>query len=214
VKVTVEHLPRRQALVSIEAEPKELEHSRQEAYKHLVVRARVPGFRPGKAPLTMVERHFGKAAFLDETLQHLVPELTQKALNENSLKPVGNPEFELSHTEPGKWKATVNLEPLVDLGAYRDIRIQPDLIIVDTAEVDKALEDLRFRTAPWEPVSRPSQADDLLIMDVYGEEDGKKVRRETEEGSEEEGDLMPDDPRGVAVGTRRDASDGRRVEQQ
>ena len=143
MKVTVEHLPQRQVVLSIEAEAKETEESRKLAYRHIVERARVPGFRPGKAPMSMVERYAGKAAFLQETIEHMIPDATEKAMEEHGIEPVGRPDIQLITTEPVAWKATIDLAPLVDLGKYHDIRIPEEPAEATDEEVDASIEELR-----------------------------------------------------------------------
>ena len=76
MKVTVENLPRREVVLSIEAEPDDVERYRQRAYQSLVQRAKIPGFRKGKAPLVMLERYLGKGALLEETLNRMIPDAT------------------------------------------------------------------------------------------------------------------------------------------
>ena len=175
MKVTVENLPARQVVLDIEADPEELEHARQHAYRHLVQRVKVPGFRKGKAPLVILERVLGKATVLEEAINHLVPEVTQRAIEENKIDAAGSPQIELSSEEPVSWKATVALTPEIDLGAYRQIRIKPEPVSIKKEQVDTVLEDLRFQQAPWEPVERKGAEGDLLTIDVYAEEDGKQV---------------------------------------
>ena len=175
MKVTVEHLPQRQVVLNIEADADEVERSKLVAYRHLVDRARVPGFRKGKAPMAMLERYTGKAVFMEEAMQHLVPEATGKAIEEQGIEAAGQPEIEIVDTEPVSWKATVDLAPAVDLKGYREIRIPLEPVKVSRAEVTEALEGLRFSQAPWEPVQRKSRMGDLVTVDIYAERDGRQV---------------------------------------
>ena len=175
MKVTVEHLPQRQVVLNIEAEPAEYEASQKLAYRHIADRARVPGFRPGKAPMAMVERWAGKAAFLQETIEHLVPEATQKAIREHGIEHVGSPDIELLTTEPIAWKATVDLTPIVDLGGYKDLRIPEDPVEATEEELTNSLEELRKQVAPWESVSRPVQDGDLVTLDMLATDGGKTL---------------------------------------
>ncbi len=175
MKVTVENLPAREVVLDIEADPEEFEHARQHAYRHLVQRVKVPGFRKGKAPLAVLERVLGKATVLEEAINHLVPEVTQRAIEENKIDAAGSPQIEISSAEPVSWKATVALAPEVDLGAYQKLRIRPETVTIKKDQVDTVVEDLRFQQAPWEPVKRKGAIGDLLTVDVYAEEDGKQV---------------------------------------
>jgi trigger factor len=175
LKVTVENLPAREVVLDIEADPEELEHARQHAYRHLIQRVKVPGFRKGKAPLVMLERVVGKAAVLDEAINHLVPEVTQRAIEENKIDAAGTPQIEISSEDPVAWKATVALTPEINLGAYQELRIKPEPVSIKGEQIDKVMEDLRFQQAPWSPVERKAATGDLLTIDVYVEEDGKQM---------------------------------------
>lgn len=175
MKVTVEHLPRREVVLEIEAESPEVEHARQAAYRKLVQRARIPGFRQGKAPLSMLERYLGKSTLLEETINHLIPEVTSEALKAQSIEAAGTPNIQISSVEPVRWKATVPLTPTVDLKDYKSLRIETPPVEVKPEEVDKVLEDLRFQQAPWQPVQRTAEPGDLLTLDIHGEEGGKTV---------------------------------------
>ena len=173
MKVTVETLPRRQVALNIEADQEEFEEARRHAYQHLAPRARVPGFRQGKAPLALVESFVGKAAFMEEALQHLVPEVTSKAMEEHEVEASGQPVIEDVSTDPVAWKATFDLQPEIDLGAYSEIRITPEPVVLEPETVDAELEKLRFEQAPWEPADRPSAMGDLLTIDILAEQDEK-----------------------------------------
>lgn len=175
MKVTVEHRPRREVVLSFEAEPTDLEQYRQKAYRHLVQRARIPGFRQGKAPLTVLERHLGKGVIMEEAINHLIPEATQKAIREQAIEAAALPSIQVSSTEPVAWKATVALVPKVDLGNYRDLRLEPEPVVVREELVDKVLEEIRFEHTPWQPVDRAALMGDLLTLDVQVEEDGRRL---------------------------------------
>ena len=176
MKVTVENLPRREVVLSIEAEPDDVERYRQRAYQSLVQRAKIPGFRKGKAPLVMLERYLGKGALLEETLNRMIPDATQKAIEEQSIEAATPPSIEVSSTEPAAWTAKVALTPTVDLGEYAAVRIEPRAVEVQDQQIDDLLEDLRFQQAPWEPADRASLMGDLLTLDVEVYQNGARVR--------------------------------------
>lgn len=175
MKVTVETLPQRQVLLNIEAEPEEVEESKKVAYRRLVHRARIPGFRRGKAPMAMLERYLGKAALLEEAIQHLIPDATNRAIEEQNIESASVPDIEISGTEPVTWKATVSLAPTVDLGDYLSLRVERVEVTIGPEEVDTVLEEIRFQQAPWEPVDRKTEMGDLVTMDVHAEEGGKSI---------------------------------------
>ena len=152
----------------VEAEPAEVEKSLSTAYRHLVNRVAVPGFRTGKAPREMLERHIGKGPMLEEALEHLVPELLGKAIEEKGIDVIARPQIEITNIEPVKFKATVSLPPTIELGNYHELRIEKEVVSVREEEVNKVVEQVRAQSAVWEPVERPVKFDDLVTIDLFG----------------------------------------------
>lgn len=173
MKVTQEPQEERQTILSIELEPPEVERHLDQASRRLAQRLKVPGFRPGKAPRWMVERLVGKEGLLDEAIESLVPEATQRALEQEKLDWSAPPSVEVAQREPLTLKATVPLTPVLELGDYRSLRVPEDPVEVDESEVDKALESLRREQAPWEPVERPVELSDLVVLDFSGTVEGE-----------------------------------------
>lgn len=159
----------------VEAEPDEVEKSLSDAYRHLVSRIEVPGFRRGKAPRSMLERHIGRGALLEEAVEHLVPELLGKAIDEQKVDIIARPQIEVTKIDPISFKATVSLPPVVELGDYREIRIDKEPVSVDEAEVDKVIEQVRQQHGTWEPVERPVKFEDLVTIDLFGTVEGENL---------------------------------------
>ena len=86
MKATADRIEGCQVVLQVEVEPEELERSLAQAYHHLVSRAKVPGFRQGKAPRHILERYLGKEALLDEALEHLIPEIYAQAVAEQEIR--------------------------------------------------------------------------------------------------------------------------------
>ena len=90
--------------------------------------ARIPGFRPGKAPITLVRRRFADD-IQGEVVQSLVPKYLEKALDEKKLVPVTRPEVdkvEFKEGEPLKFRAIFEVLPEFELGDYKDIHVHVD----------------------------------------------------------------------------------------
>jgi trigger factor len=168
VKVSAQKIPDSQVVLEIEVEPERVEKALDRAYRRLVTRTRVPGFRPGKAPRAMLERYLGRDALLREALDRLVPEVYQEATRQEEVEPIDLPELEVVTTEPLVVKATVPVRPAIDLGDYRQVRVLREPVEVPQEKVERALEDLRRRYAVLEPVDRPVQWGDILRADVIG----------------------------------------------
>jgi trigger factor len=116
--------------------------------------ARVPGFRPGKAPITLIQRRFADD-IKSEVLQSLVPEQVEKAVTESKLVPVTQPQIDkvdFSEDGPVKFRAVFEVLPEFELGQYKDLEVEVEDLKVEDADVDKGLEELRDRAATFVPV--------------------------------------------------------------
>jgi len=173
VKITRDKTEDCQAFLSIEMEPDEVEEGLKKAYSRLVKKANIPGFRKGKAPRDILERYLGKEALLNDALEHMLPEAYEKAIEEQAIEPFAQPQIELAQLEPPVFKATVPLKPNVELGDYKSIRIEKKPVEVKDEDVDRTIEYVRHNYATWEPVERPIEFNDLVVMDVESTIDGK-----------------------------------------
>jgi trigger factor len=133
--------------------------------------ARIPGFRPGKAPVTLVRRRFADD-IQGEVVQSLVPEFLEKALVEKNLNPITRPEvdkIEFKDGEPLKIHAVFEVLPEFELGDYKNLTVQIDEIAAGDAEVDKAIEEMRQRAATFVPVEgRPAKSGDSVLIKLKG----------------------------------------------
>ena len=145
------------------------------SYRRLAGRVRIPGFRPGKAPRSVVENHLGRKALVEEALDFMVPESLDQVLREQEIRPFMEPQLEVTGLEPVSFKAVVALEPTVELGDFRDIRLQPAVVAIGPAEINRVLERLQYENAPWEPAGRPAAFGDLVTLNVHGDIDGQEA---------------------------------------
>jgi trigger factor len=166
VKVTVEKIENSQEFLTIEMEPAEVEESLDGSYRRLVKKARVPGFRQGKAPRYILERYLGKQGLLEEALNDLVPKAYEKAIKEQNIEAYAQAQIEITQTEPVIFKAIVPLKPTVKLGDYHVIQDEPAAVEVTESQVNDVLEQLRHQRATWEPVERPVEFSDLVVLDI------------------------------------------------
>lgn len=133
--------------------------------------ARVPGFRPGKAPVTLIRRRFAED-IQGEVVQSLVPEYLEKALDEKKLVPVTRPaveKIEFKEGEPLKFRAVFEVLPEFELGDYKNLEVQVDAIETGDAQVDKAIEEMRERAATFVPVEgRAAKDGDFVLIKLMG----------------------------------------------
>lgn len=176
VKVTKEKIPESQIVLTIEVPQERLEGALDSAYQKLARRARIPGFRPGKAPRALVERHYGRETLIDEALDSLVPQVYREALErDQEIEPIDHPRLSVETVEPLVIKATIPVKPTVELGDYRSVRVERPPVEVDPERVDRTLEDLRRRYATLEPVDRPVQWGDVVRADLRAEVNGRTL---------------------------------------
>lgn len=168
MKAKAERIENSQVVLEIEVDPEEEENSLEEAYRRLVKKAEIPGFRKGKAPRAMFERFIGRDVLLQEAMERLVPQLLARAIEEQEIEPIDQPEVEVIQTDPVVFKATVPISPTVELGDYKEIRIPREPVEVTDEEVNRVIDRLREEQAPWSPAERPVQLGDLVTMDVEG----------------------------------------------
>ncbi len=156
-----------------------------EAVRRLARRTRVPGFRPGKAPRPVLERHLGPGAVLDEAVEHLVQDAYREALVEEDILPLTNADVEVVQAEEGKpliFKATVQVRPEVELGDYKDFNFGPEIDTIDDARVDQVLEELRDQNATLAAVEdRGAQDGDYAVISFVGSRDGEPFEGGTSE---------------------------------
>lgn len=152
--------------LQIEIEPERHAQAMEQAYKRLAPRVQIRGFRPGKAPRPLIEKQLGRHRLLDEAMDIIIPDAYREALQEQALTPVGQPSVELVSHEPLIFTATVPLQPVVDLGDYRSLRVPREPVTISDEQVEQSLRDLRRRYGTIEPVDRPAQAGDIVRGDL------------------------------------------------
>jgi len=166
VKVTVDKIENRQAHLTAEMDQAELDEGLNRAYSRLVRKYNVPGFRKGKTPRPILEQYLGKAAFLEDAVEHMAPDAYEKAVKEQDLKPIARPQIELEKTEPVTYKMIVPLEPVVKLGEYHQLKAAKESIQLKEEDTTNAIEQLRHQHAIWEPVDRQVNSRDLVTLDI------------------------------------------------
>lgn len=166
MKVTNEKIENSQAFLTVEMEPAEVEKSLQESYHRLVKKTSIPGFRKGKAPRPVLERYLGKESLFEDALNNLLPEAYEKAIKEQEIEAYAQPQIEVTQIDPLIFKVTVPLAPEVKVGNYHRIRVKPEPVELTEDDVKAALEQLRHQYATWEPVERPVELNDLVILDI------------------------------------------------
>ncbi len=131
-------------------------------------RSRIPGFRAGKAPLTLIEKKFGNDVKAD-IIDRLVPQYYSKALKEAGFVPVTLPQFEgtldFKRHEPLSFALTVEVRPKVGELNYVGLKVEDIPVNVDEKEIEDTIKGLQEGRAMFEVVEREIREDDLIIID-------------------------------------------------
>jgi trigger factor len=137
--------------------------------------ARVPGFRPGKAPVSLIRRRFAED-IKGEVVQSLVPERVEKAVTEQKLTPVSQPQVEkldFIEGQPLKFRAVFEVLPEFELGNYKDLELEMPTMDITDDDVTKTLEEMRERAAAFAPVEgRPAENGDYVQLKLTGTPEG------------------------------------------
>ena len=180
--------------------------------KDLARVARIPGFRPGKAPITLIRRRFAEE-IKSEVLQELVPNRLEQALGEANLVPVTRPQVEKVDWDLAggvKFKARFEVLPEFELGDYKNVEIEMDSADVTDADVDRAIEERREQAATFVPIEgRPIQDGDYAVLKMIGMPEGgsaEPIRMDNalcHVGSEETVAAFTENLRGANAGEHR-----------
>jgi trigger factor len=150
---------------------------------HFAKRVRIPGFRPGHAPTSLVHRHF-RDDIRSEVAQTLVPRFFQTAVKDHKWEVVGQPHFEDLKFEEGQpltCKASFEVFPDFELLPYKELEVEEEPVEVTDADVDKAVEELRERAATFEVVTdRPAADGDHLTVSYRGQDTSSPASPPTE----------------------------------
>jgi trigger factor len=201
---------RRELELEIPAE--EVTKASEKVAKEFAKMARVPGFRPGKAPISLIKRRFAED-IKSEVLQNLVPETVEKAVAEQKLSPVSQPQvdkLEFKEGEPVKFRASFDVLPEFTLANYKNLEIEmPEMNLTDE-DLNKALAEMQQRAAAFTPVEgRPVQNDDFVQVKLNGTPEGGGEPLQAESvlchvGAEETMEPFNENLRGTNVGDHKD----------
>lgn len=152
-------------------------------------KAKIPGFRPGKAPISLIEKRFGKEVEA-EVLDKVIPEYYSKALKEAEITPVATPTFEerldFKRNNPLNLLFAVEVLPKIENLEYENIKIKDIPVIVDEAEVEEYLKKLQEDKAVYEVAEKDVEKDDLVTFDyidcnIIGEESPPSLKEQISE---------------------------------
>jgi trigger factor len=178
VKSTVEQLSPTRVRINVEVPFTELKPDFDRAYKELAKQIRLPGFRPGKAPAKLLEARVGREALLDQVVNEALPSRYGQAVTESDVKPLGQPEIEVTKKEYGEelvFTAEVDVRPEFTLPDLSALKITVDPIEISDEDVDGELQSLRARFGTLTGVERPAASGDFVSIDLSATIGGEDV---------------------------------------
>ena len=167
----IEQTPRDDHQVQVIAEfgSEELEPFKGKAIHQIAQQAKIPGFRPGKAPANIIRRMYGDDAIEKEAVELMIDDVYPKIIEEAKLKPSGPGSLqEIVSSNPPKFSFLIPLEPDVQLGDYHSIRQEYKLEPVPEKKLEEVLRQYQMVFSTTEPVERPAANGDVLYVKLSG----------------------------------------------
>ncbi|EWT00458.1 trigger factor [Intrasporangium oryzae NRRL B-24470] len=180
MKSALETLSPTRVKMTVEVPFEELKPSLDAAIKHIGEHIQVPGFRKGKIPARIIEQRVGRAAVLEEAVNNALPTFYGQALEENAVRPLGQPEITdltvpAADGEDFVFVAEVDKRPEIELPDFSDIELTVDEAKVDDSDVEERLDALRARFGTLKGVERAVQDGDFVSIDLSAEIDGEDI---------------------------------------
>jgi trigger factor len=174
----LEHISETKKRLTVEIPADVIEQRIKQELANVGRKAKIPGFRQGKAPISLLEKRFGENVEAD-VLNKIVPEYYAKAMKEAKLSPVSHPEFEKSDHErnnPLVMTFTVEVLPEIKDLKYEGIKVKARESEVTDEEIETALKRVQAERMSYESVDRPAEKNDLLTVDFEVVEEGKEEK--------------------------------------
>jgi trigger factor len=164
---------------------------------------RLPGFRPGKVPMKVMQQRFGQGV-RQEVLGEVMSQSFQEAVVQEKLRPAGQPTIEPRNLEAGKdleYIATFEVFPEVEVNEMKEFAVERLVTSVTDADIDDIIDVFRKQQGSLEPVQRAAQDGDTVNIDYVGTRDGESFPGGSAEGSDLElgsGRMIPGFEEGIA----------------
>ncbi len=178
MKSAVETLSPTRAKLTVEVPFDELKPSLDAAYKKIAQQINVPGFRKGKVPPMVIDRQIGRSVILDEAINDALPQLYVRALQDNDVQPLAQPDIDITKFEDNEtleFTAEVDVRPKIELPDYNGIEVTVDDVAVTDQDVEEQVQSLRERFATLNDVDRAAADGDFVVVDLTASTDGEVV---------------------------------------
>ena len=180
MKVTVENIKGLNKDVKVFIDKETMNSYMDEKYEEIKSTVNLKGFRPGKVPKEVLKRQFGKAVF-GEVLDKVLKDTSTKALEENKIKPAGQPKLDLKTYGEDKeleYILSVTELPKVDVKSIESIKFDQYSVKIDNSETDKRIKEIAKNQPSFKEVSAETKAKegDLVTLDYQATVDGKEFK--------------------------------------
>ena len=180
MKVTVENIKGLNKDLKVLIDKETMNSYMDEKYEEIKGTVNLKGFRPGKVPKEVLKRQFGKAVF-GEVLDKVLKETSTKALEENKIKPAGQPKLDLKTYGEDKeleYVLSVTELPKVDVKSIETIKFDQYSVKIDDSETDKRIKEIAKNQPSFKDASPDTKAKegDLVILDYQATVDGKEFK--------------------------------------
>lgn len=168
---SIEHPDKTHIKLTIRGDADELAHVKEVVLKEAAKGLNVPGFRKGKVPANLVEKHVNANALQAEFIEHAVNDLYSKAVDEGDIRIVGQPSIEITKFVPYdtlEFVATTEVIGKIKLGAYKGLKVKKEAVKVSADDVKEVLSRLAARAATKEAVDRAAKLGDETVIDFKG----------------------------------------------
>ena len=185
MKTNVEKLSDTRVKLDVSVPFDELGREIDQAYKAIAQQVNIPGFRRGKAPRQLIDARFGRGPILEQVVNDMLPSRYDRALSENELNPLGQPDIEITKIEDNdvvEFTAEFDVRPEIEVPDFSKIDVTVPARKVDDEAVDKELDDLRGRFGELKDTKRKLKTDDFAVIDVEATVDGEKLDEASAEG--------------------------------
>ena len=180
MKVTVENKKGLNKDLKIFVDKKTMNSYMDERFEEIKSSINLKGFRPGKVPREILKRQFGKAVF-SEVLDKVLKETSSKALEQNKIKPAGQPKLDLKMYGEDKdleYVISVTELPKVDIKSIENIKFDEYIVKIDQNETDKRIKDIAKNQPNFKDTTNDTKAKegDLVIFDYTATVDNKPFK--------------------------------------
>ncbi|MGD8150358.1 trigger factor [Ornithinimicrobium sp. Y1694] len=171
MKSAVETLTPTRVKLTVEVPAEDLKPRLDAAYRAIGAQVQVPGFRKGKVPNRIIDQRFGRGAVVQEAVNEALPEYYTQAMQENDLRPLGQPELNMTQLpmadgEPLAFEAEVDVVPTFELPDFSTIEVEVDPVSVSDEDLETRMEALRGRFATLTPITRKAKTGDHTTIDL------------------------------------------------